>query len=529
MRPDPHFWQTETYFAKPGRHTQEELAEQMRRSLDDPCIKLVLDAVTGFLMILNEDRQILAANQQLLESLDRHDEGCLVGLRFGEAMNCIHFTEGTDGCGTSKHCRTCGAVLAVLAAQAKERPVENECRLSLYRDGKLSAMDFEVRATPLEINGCRLTAFVLHDVSALKQRDVLEEVFLHDFLNSLGGIASWGELLREADQHTAARELTALAESLREEITTQRTLLAAERGELVAKREAVDVTELFAKLEVIAGRNPTATGKSLAVLPLPDRTKVVTDQVLLMRVLVNMVKNAFEATEQGGTVRLWFEWNGDDPRFVVHNPTVIPEHVQPRVFERSFSTRTGEARGIGTYSMKLYGERYLGGHVSFMSDQEHGTRFFMALPKQEPVVVAPDRRHPAINHAPIGKRVLLVDDNESLLRLGTLLLTRLGYVTTAVQSGVEALQAFRSDPQSYDAVITDWNMPEMSGAELVQRLEEIRRDVAILVCTGMGEPPTTQSAARCIRGSLAKPFTFQELEGALSKVISAPTPTKPTG
>ena len=111
-----------TYFVKSGRASAEELAGQMRRSLDDPCVKIVLDAVSGFFMILNECRQILAANRELLEALGREHPRWLVGLRSGDAFNCIHFPEGMGGCGTSQHCGACGAALTLLAAQVTGAP-----------------------------------------------------------------------------------------------------------------------------------------------------------------------------------------------------------------------------------------------------------------------------------------------------------------------------------------------------------------------------------------------------------------------
>jgi CheY-like chemotaxis protein len=511
----------QTDFAKPGRATLEQLTAQMSQSLDDPCIKVVLEAVTGFVMILNENRQILAANRELLEALERHDSGCIVGLRPGEAFNCVHFTEGTDGCGTSKHCRTCGAVLAILAAQMSGVPTTGECRLALYRDGKLEAGDFRVRVTPLTIGGCTLTAFVLHDISALKRREVLEQVFLHDFLNALGGIVGWTELMKDADQHTAAREIAALAESLKEEVVAQRTLLAAERGELVANCREFDVTELMATVELIFGRHPSASGKMLSIALLPGKTQIVSDRVLLLRVLVNALKNAFEASAVGDTVRLWFEWREDTPTFVVQNAGVMPEDVQARVFERSFSTRSEEGRGIGTYGMKLFGERYLGGKISFTSDQDNGTRFFVFLPSWKPSERIPGGSSNVLTpHTANGKHVLLVDDDEALLRLGELLLVRLGYRVTGCRSGAAALAAFGDAPDSFDAVITDWAMPQMSGEELAQRLSEVRPEIPILVCTGMGESAVPNPAGLKIHSVLGKPFTFQSLAEALDRAIS---------
>jgi CheY-like chemotaxis protein len=512
----------ETYFAQPGRATQQQLADQMSRSLGDPCVKIVLEAVNGFVLILNGNRQILAANQELLDALNRQDPGCIAGLRVGEAFNCLHFTEGTDGCGTSTHCRTCGAVLAVLAAQAGGLPAEDECRLSMVREGKLAAVDLKVRATPLEIGGCRLTAFVLHDISALKRREVLEQIFLHDFLNAIGGISGWCELLNQADQSTAAREIAALAESLKEEVVTQRTLLAAERGELVVNRREFDAAALVAKLQLIFKRHPIAQGKTLSIRPLPSPTLLLSDEVLVLRVLVNMLKNAFEATDPGGVVQLWFEWSDDAPTFAVQNAGVLPDYVQARLFERSFSTRSPEGRGIGTYSMKLFGERYLEGRVWFASDDADGTRFFFSLPLLKPPEVVPGGHLAASTH-----NVLLVDDDEALLRLGKLLLTRLGYATTACRSGTEALAIFKAAPNSFDAVITDWTMPGMSGQDLVQQLAALRGDLPILVCTGMGDAAIDELALAPIHGRINKPFTFQELDDSLRQAISGAAPPTP--
>lgn len=514
--------ESETYFAKPGRATQEQLADQMRRSLGDPCVKAVLEAVNGFVLILNENRQILAANQELLDALNREDPGCIAGLRVGEAFNCLHFTDGTDGCGTSRHCRTCGAVLAILAAQASGRPAEGECRLSTLRDGKLGAFDLKVRATPLEIDGCNLTAFVLHDISALKRREVLEQIFLHDFLNAIGGISGWCEHLKNTDQGTAAHEIVALAESLKEEVVTQRTLLAAERGELVVNRREFELPALLAKLQLIFGRHPIAQGKVLSVRPLPGRTQLVSDEVLIIRVLVNMLKNAFEATRPGGVVQLWFEWRDDAPTFVVQNAGVMPEHVQARLFERSFSTCSSEGRGIGTYSMKLYGERYLEGRLWFASDEANGTSFFFSLPLQKaPEAVPIAAPAPAASQA---HRVLLVDDDEALLRLGKLLLTQLGYATTTCRSGVEALDTFKAAPNSFDAVVTDWSMPGMSGKDLVQQISAVRSDIPVLVCTGLGKAEISNLALAVIHGCINKPFTFEELDDSLRQAISGAAP-----
>lgn len=109
-----------------------------------------------------------------------------------------------------------------------------------------------------------------------------------------------------------------------------------------------------------------------------------TDPQLLLRILGNMVKNALEGTAPGQTVRLSCARRDGNVVFTVHNPGVMPPEVQLQMFQRSFSTKSQAGRGIGTYSMKLLGERYLGGTVDFTSRAPDGTTFTLTLPPHLP-------------------------------------------------------------------------------------------------------------------------------------------------
>ena len=95
-----------------------------------------------------------------------------------------------------------------------------------------------------------------------------------------------------------------------------------------------------------------------------------------------MLVNAFEATEPGGAVRLWLEQSGREVTFCVWNRQAIPGDVAPRVFQRNFSTKAESGRGLGTYAMKLFGETYLGGDMSFTTSKESGTIFRLRLPRR---------------------------------------------------------------------------------------------------------------------------------------------------
>ncbi len=99
-----------------------------------------------------------------------------------------------------------------------------------------------------------------------------------------------------------------------------------------------------------------------------------------MRVLCNMIINALEATDVNGLVKVWAEEKKAELSFYSWNNRVIPESVTNRIFQRNFSTKQQSGRGIGTYSMKLFGETILGGKVSFSSSETDGTVFRLSLP-----------------------------------------------------------------------------------------------------------------------------------------------------
>jgi signal transduction histidine kinase len=111
----------------------------------------------------------------------------------------------------------------------------------------------------------------------------------------------------------------------------------------------------------------------------PDVT-VTTDAGIVVRVLVNMVVNALEATDEGDAVRVSVYSSDHEVVFSVWNRKPIPHDVARRIFQRNFSTKAETGRGLGTYSMKLFGEEILGGKVGFVTSAEEGTCFHFRLP-----------------------------------------------------------------------------------------------------------------------------------------------------
>jgi signal transduction histidine kinase len=92
-----------------------------------------------------------------------------------------------------------------------------------------------------------------------------------------------------------------------------------------------------------------------------------------------MVTNALEATEPGGTVKVFIEPGGNSVTFCVWNRKHIPQKDALRIFTRNFTTKKQPGHGLGTYSMKFFGETILGGIVGFTSTELEGTTFRLSL------------------------------------------------------------------------------------------------------------------------------------------------------
>jgi signal transduction histidine kinase len=276
-------------------------------------------------------------------------------------------------------------VLAILASQTKKTPVEAECLMTRRAGNRFEAAEFRVRSTPLVVKDNEITAFVLHDISPSKRKEALERVFLHDLMNILGGLLGYVELW-ELDSNKGlenyAPNISRLVRRLSAEIENHRVLFDAERGDLSVNLQTTSPQAILTSLQTIIEGHEIARNRNMEFKPATEHNPDVrTDPALLMRVLINMVKNALEASGPGAAVTVRFETRDGQPCFCVHNEGVISDDVALQVFQRSFTTKQGKGRGLGTYSMKLIGETYLGGKVDFSSTPSDGTCFYIVLPK----------------------------------------------------------------------------------------------------------------------------------------------------
>ncbi|WP_005037655.1 sensor histidine kinase [Holophaga foetida] len=364
------------------RSTPEALSELALHCLQNPILEAVLSSLQGRALILDRNRQTIAANQELLEAMGLRNASPLLGKRPGEVFGCVRVPFGPDGCGTSPACVQCGALLAILASQVREAPAQGECLMRVQQNGKEQAHEFAVRAAPLELESSSLVVFVIQDISPQKRLETLEKVFFHDVANTLQGLRMRSELLcrAEPEHRPALQQITELCEMLDADITHHRLLMEAERGDLKPQMRDLDAQTVLDALVQFFHLHPAARGKRLTLFREGPSAHFQSDHSLLFRVLTNAVLNALEATPPEGEVRAWFHGLESRPSFSIHNAGAIPEDIQRQIFQRSFSTKASRGRGLGTYSMKLLGEDYLGGTWQLHSNPADGTTFTLSLP-----------------------------------------------------------------------------------------------------------------------------------------------------
>jgi signal transduction histidine kinase len=375
---------TSTHFASAGRSNGEEIQSGYGLLSEESSILNILGAISGITAILDQNRQIIYANDDFIKIVGISSVEELLGKRPGEAISCIHAAEMPSGCGTSDACAVCGAVNAIIESQLKNSKTVKETRITSVINGNPVNWDLRVTSSPVVIRNRTFYVFTVQDISNEKRRQILERTFFHDILNSAGNLNGLLSILKEGADPNESKELINISEEvsreLIEEIMIQRKLRAAENGDLAMNIEKLVVSEMLRSAVARISGNEVAKEKKIVISDRSDGAILFTDRIILLRVLINLLKNALEATEINGTVHAEAEERSSTVRFIVKNDIVMPEAVRMQIFQRSFSTR-GTGRGIGTYSIRLLTEKYLKGTVVFTSSDPEGTIFFVELPK----------------------------------------------------------------------------------------------------------------------------------------------------
>jgi len=358
----------------------------------------------------------------------------------------------------------------------------------------------------------------------------------HDFNNILGAVLGYAQMARESSptDSAAAKDMDKVlqagnrAAALVKQILTFSRQQEGNRITLDPSRIVREVSKLLRPIlpTTIAIRQQIAATRS-----------VFADFTQMHQILMNLCTNAFHAMEQtGGVLKITLSERelsaadlghrlGLQPGFfvvlsVTDTGAGIAPDIRERIFEPYFTTKKA-SQGTGLGLSIVHGiVAESGGFITCESEPGKGTTFQVFLPAIDGEALPETNSEECV---PTGReRILLVDDEEMLPDMGRAMLERLGYEVTIHTSSLEALAAFQSEPGSFDAVITDQTMPEMTGVELARKMLQIRPELPVILCTGFSNLVNeAQAKSYGIKGFALKPLTKKTMATLLRKVLNS--------
>jgi len=425
-------------------------------------------------------------------------------------------------------------------------------RLLRARDGTEHWMLFEESRGP---DG--LVIRVGHDVTERKrlreqvlQAQKMEAVgrlaggVAHDFNNILTSILITTDLLLPSlagDDATKADVQTIRGSAKRAAALTQQ-LLAFSRKQ-VLKPKVVNLNDLVLDTSDML-RSLLGEDIALEALLAADLGNVEMDPGQMEQVIMNLAVNARDALPRGGQIVLEtknVDLNGEYVRthsearpgpHVLLSVTDDGEGMGPDVMEHIFEpffTTKGAGKGTGLGLATVHGiVNQSGGHIWVYSEPGRGTMFKIYLPRVHAEVEAQAPTPPRASGASGTETILLVEDDDGVRRAAERVLRRSGYQVVAVEGGAHALAAVEAQEGSFDLLITDVVMPDMTGPELAQRLSKTRSGLRILFMSGYtDEVIVRQGLIEPGQPYIEKPFVVEGLLNRVRELLDAPAPAPP--
>jgi PAS domain S-box-containing protein len=357
----------------------------------------------------------------------------------------------------------------------------------------------------------------------------------HDFNNILGAILGYGEMaLRDAAKGSRLhRDLDSIITAgERGRALVDRVLAFSRSG--VGERVTVHVEKVVREaLDLLSAKLPSNV--TLHAKLHAGRAAMLGDPTQVHQVLMNLATNAIQAMPSGGTLRVSLDaLRVDTARAptigslapaeylvlqVADNGTGIAPEIVERIFDPFFTTKeVGTGTGLGL-SLVHGIVTELGGAIDVASTAGAGSTFTVYLPRAGDASDHDEIEKPEMPRGE-GQRVLVVDDEEPLVRLATRTLEELGYAPVGFTSSTAALAAFRADPQRFDAVITDERMPGMSGSALIREVRGIRDRIPVVLMSGfVGGAVASRAREAGAEEVLKKPLSARDLAASLARVL----------
>ncbi len=390
-------------------------------------------------------------------------------------------------------------------------------------------------ATAIDISDRKKLELQLQQSQKMETIGTLAGGIAHDFNNILFPIVGYTEMLLEE-----IPEDSSLRDSLEEIFTGTMRASDLVKQILTFSRQDSNQIKLIKiqpiikeALKLIRSTIPTSIEINQDIRN--DCGIIKADPTQIHQIVMNLATNAYHAMENDdGELKVSLNeikldeldvLGPDMPPGIYACLTVadtgigIDEDITEKIFDPFFTTKeTGKGTGMGL--SVVHGiVKNAGGSIHVYSELGKGTEFHVYLPVVKSYFEQQKAQTTEAIHGGT-ERILLVDDEDAIIRMEQQMLERLGYQVDTRSSSVEALEAFRAGPKKFDVVITDMAMPNMSGDKLAAELIKIRPDIPILLCTGFSEKISEERAVSMgIKDVLMKPIVRADLSSKIRKVL----------
>lgn len=432
-----------------------------------------------------------------------------------------------------KQLRIKGSLLGRSVTNTKDgSPIPVECLLSSIKVSGRDISGYILR--------CRDITEQVRLEEQLRQSHKMEAVgtlaggIAHDFNNMLAVIMGNAELaLEDVNAEGPRRNLEAILGASKRSRDLVRQILTFSRksgGEEIP----VDIESLLRETYMLLRSSLPATVRIDLDLRTRQGTTVIGDPSKIQQVIVNLANNAAYAMRKNGgslsigvsTVTLGSDvlTNGRTmigPHVkltVTDGGSGIPSEIRKRIFEPFFTTKEpGQGTGMGLAVVYGIVESY-NGVIEVESEVGKGSKFTVLLPQAD----ISASQHAEAEEADLSgkEHILLIDDELPIVEMIQPMLERLGYRVTSITDAMDAIRVFSESPDSFDLILTDQTMPEMTGIELAEKVLSIRESMPIILCTGYSETISPETAkAAGIREFVMKPITKKEMSHAIRRTL----------
>ncbi|WP_020587988.1 response regulator [Desulfobacter curvatus] len=352
----------------------------------------------------------------------------------------------------------------------------------------------------------------------------------HDFNNILSGIIGYAELAKMdiGNNQKAQKNIGQVMNGARRASEIVSQILTFSRQ---AESEMQPLKIYLIVKEAVKFLRSSIPSTIQIIEKIDAKGRVVADATQIHQVVMNLCTNAYHAMrETGGTLSIYLR-NAELSREELEEGCPFGEYIalqikdtgcgidkkiMGRIFDPYFTTKeVSQGTGLGLAVVSSIVKKH-NGMIKVYSRIGKGTVVDIFFPVFNNPLDKCTKPEYSIKNSEGTERILLVDDEHSILDCTQQMLANMGYTVSGFTDGISAFKAFEEKPDAFDLVITDMSMPNMDGRLLSEKILSLAKDTPIILCTGFHETFTEKDAAKMgIRRYLHKPVPIQTLTLAI--------------